>query len=95
MRPWRFKSSPAHPAPPHPGGVFFLARGYPGRVNARRVAESGLVGMRGRIGRRVADEVGRRTPVDAERVAMLVGAYLVVSRVRNLLRMVRRYRASG
>ena len=51
--------------------------------------------MRGRIGRRVADEVGRRTPVDAERVAMLVGAYLVVSRVRNLLRMVGRYRASG
>jgi hypothetical protein len=61
-------------------------------VDAKRVAQSGLIGVRGRAGRRIADEVGRRTRLEPERVATLIGAYLVFSRIRNLLRMVQRYR---
>ena len=61
-------------------------------MDARRAAQSGLVGVRGRLGRRAADAVSARTGIERERLLTLIGAYLVFSRIRNLLRMVQRYR---
>jgi hypothetical protein len=59
-----------------------------------RVGGAGLVGLRGRLGRRVAEEVGARTRLDADLVATLIGAYLFVSRTRRMVEMVRRLRRS-
>jgi hypothetical protein len=59
-----------------------------------RVGDAGLVGLRGRLGRRLADEVGRRTPLDADTVATAIGAYLFFSRSRRMLEMARRLRRS-
>jgi hypothetical protein len=57
-----------------------------------RVGEAGLVGVRGRLGRRLADEVGRRTQFDAELIATAIGAYLFFSRSRRMLQMLGRLR---
>lgn len=50
--------------------------------------------MRGRLGSRLAAAVSARTGIDSDRLLTLVGAYLVFSRVRNLLKMVQRYRGN-
>ena len=57
-----------------------------------RVGGAGLVGLRGRLGRRIADELGARTRLDADQIATLIGAYLFVSRTRRMLEMLRRLR---
>ena len=64
-------------------------------MNTQRIGEAGLVGLRGRIGRRVADEIGRRTRLDADTLAAAIGLYLFVSRTRRMLQMIRRLRAWG
>ena len=58
-----------------------------------RVGGAGLVGLRGRLGRRIADELGARTRLDADLIATLIGLYLFVSRTRRMVEMVRRLRA--
>jgi hypothetical protein len=63
--------------------------GYVRRV-LDRVGEAGLVGLRGRLGRWLADETGKRTQLDADLVAKLIGAYLFVSRTRRMLQMLGR-----
>ena len=63
-------------------------------MRAREVGQAGLVGMRGRVGRRVADEVGRRTRLDADLIASAIGVYLFVSAVRRILQTIRRLRAA-
>ena len=74
---------------PETRGLFLFAHGYDGRV-LDRFGEAGLVGLRGRIGRWFADETGKRTPLDADVVAKLIGAYLFVSRTRRMLQMLAR-----
>ena len=64
-------------------------------MDAKRVGEAGLVGIRGRLGRRVADAVGRRTRLSAETVAAAIGLYLFVSRTRRMLQMLSRLRRSA
>jgi hypothetical protein len=61
-------------------------------MDVKRFGDAGLVGLRGRLGRRAADEVGKRTRLDAELVAALIGAYLFVSRTRRMWQMLRRLR---
>jgi hypothetical protein len=61
-------------------------------VDAKKVGEAGLIGLRGRLARRAADAVGRRTRLDPERVALLLGSYLFLSRTRRMLQMLRRLR---
>jgi hypothetical protein len=61
-------------------------------VDPKRVGQSGLVGLRGRLARRAADALGRRTRLDPERIALLLGAYLFFSRARRMLQMLRRLR---
>jgi hypothetical protein len=72
-------------------GLFLCARVYDrGRAGTRR--GSGIVGVRGRLGRWIADEAGKKTPLDADVVAVAIGAYLFVSRTRRMLQMLARLR---
>jgi hypothetical protein len=64
-------------------------------VDAKRVGQAGLVGWRGKLGRRIADGVGRKTRFDAEKVAALIGAYLFVSRARRMVQMLRRVKRAA
>jgi hypothetical protein len=64
-------------------------------VDAKAVGKAGLVGWRGRLGRKLADGVGKRTRLDAEKVAALIGAYLFVSRARRMVQMLRRLRRAS
>jgi hypothetical protein len=64
-------------------------------VDAKQVGEAGLVGLRGRLGRRLADEIGRRTRIDAELIASAIGLYLFVSRSRRMLQMLGRLRRAA
>ena len=59
------------------------------------VGKAGLVGLRGRLGQRFANELGRRTRLDAELIATAIGLYLFVSRSRRMLEMIRRLRAAA
>jgi hypothetical protein len=61
-------------------------------MDAKRVGQAGLVGWRGRLGRKLADGVGARTRLDAEKIAALIGAYLFISRARRMVQMGRRAR---
>jgi hypothetical protein len=61
-------------------------------VDAKQVGQAGLVGWRGRVGERIANEVGRRTRIDRETVAAAIGLYLLVSRTRRMLQMLSRIR---
>lgn len=62
-------------------------------MNARTIARAGLVGMRGHAGTRAAHWVARRTRVSAENLELIVGAYLVASRVNSFRKMTQRARA--
>jgi hypothetical protein len=59
-------------------------------VDAKQVGQAGLVGWRGKVGRRIANGLGRKTRLDAEKIAALIGAYLFVSRARRMVQMLRR-----
>jgi hypothetical protein len=61
-------------------------------VDARRIGTAGLVGVRGRLAQRAANTLGRRTRLDPERIALLLGSYLFLSRARRMLQMLRRLR---
>ena len=64
-------------------------------MDAKKVGEAGLIGLRGRLARRAADAIGKRTRLDPERIAMLLGSYLFLSRTRRMLQMLGRMRRGG
>jgi hypothetical protein len=64
-------------------------------MDAKQVGQAGLVGWRGKVGRRIADGVGRKTRLDAEKIAALIGAYLFVSRARRMVQMLRRVKRAA
>lgn len=64
-------------------------------MDARTIARSGLVGMRGHAGERVADWVAQRTRLNADTLKLLVGAYLIASRVNSFRKMTQRARAES
>jgi hypothetical protein len=59
-------------------------------MDAKRFGQAGLVGVRGRMGRKLADVVDRRTRFDGEKIASLIGAYLFLSSVQRIVKTVRR-----
>ena len=81
--------------PARRGGCCLAGAGTEQTVDAKGVGQAGLVGWRGRMGRRLADELGRRTRLDAELVAALIGAYPLVSRTRRMLEMLGRLRRAA
>ncbi len=64
-------------------------------MNPKTIARSGLVGMRGHAGERAAEWVAQRSRLNADTLKLLVGAYLVVSRVNSFRKMARRARAES
>jgi len=64
-------------------------------VDAKQVGQAGLVGLPGKLGRRVADGVGRKTRFDAEKIAALIGAYLFVSSALRMIRMLGRMKRAA
>ena len=63
-------------------------------MDAKHLGEAGLVGWRGRAGRRAADWIGARTRLDARTIGAAIGAYLFVSRTRRMIQMLQRLRRS-
>jgi hypothetical protein len=61
-------------------------------MDAKRYAQAGLVGVRGKAGARLADAIARRTRLSADTLKTFVGAYLIVSRVRSFVKMAQRAR---
>ena len=59
-------------------------------MDTKKLGQAGLVGLRGKMGRKVADKVGSRTRLDAEKIAALIGAYLFVSSARRMVQTLRR-----
>ena len=64
-------------------------------MDAKQVGQAGLVGLPGKLGRRVADGVGRKTRFDAEKIAALIGAYLFVSSALKMIRMLGRMKRAA
>jgi hypothetical protein len=64
-------------------------------VDAKHFGEAGLVGFRGRMGKRAAGWLSRRTPFDERTLASAIGAYLLVSRTRRMIEMLRRLRRAA
>ena len=64
-------------------------------MDAKQVGQAGLVGLPGKLGRRVADGVGRKTRFDAEKIAALIGAYLFVSSALRMIRMLGRMKRAA
>lgn len=64
-------------------------------VDAKRYAQAGLVGLRGKSAERASEWVAQRTRVDADTLKTLLGAYLVLSRLNSLAKMARRVRGDG
>jgi hypothetical protein len=64
-------------------------------VDAKQVGQAGLVGLPGKLGRRIADGVGRKTRFDAEKIAALIGAYLFVSSALRMIRMLGRMKRAA
>ena len=73
-------------------GVAVRHSGKRRSMDAKKVGEAGLIGLRGRLARRAADAIGKRTRLDPERIAMLLGSYLFLSRTRRMLQMLGRMR---
>ncbi len=61
-------------------------------MDAKRFGEAGLVGVRGRLGERLARKIAPHTPFDERTLAAAVGAYLFFSRTRRMLEMLSRLR---
>jgi hypothetical protein len=64
-------------------------------MDPKQVGEAGLVGWRGRAGERLAGWLSERTPFDKRTLASAVGAYLLVSRTRRMIQMLRRLRRAA
>ena len=74
------------------GRSCFSRAGNERPVDARRVGDAGLVGLRGRLGARAATWLAQRTPFDERTLKTIVGAYLFVSRSRRMVQMLARLR---
>jgi hypothetical protein len=55
-------------------------------VDTKQLGQAGLVGAKGRLGHRVADELGRRTRLDRDLVAAVIGALLFLASLRTVVK---------
>jgi hypothetical protein len=61
-------------------------------MDTKQLGQAGLVGVKGRLGHRVADEVGRRTRLDRELVASVIGALVFLASLRTVVKTLARLR---
>ena len=64
-------------------------------MDAKQVGQAGLVGWRGKVGRRIAEGVGRKTRLDAEKIAALIGVYMFASSALHVVQMLRRMKRAA
>ena len=78
----------------YPWPVRFLTApfGYAVVVDTKQLGQAGLVGVKGRLGHRFADEVGRRTRLDRDLVAAVIGALVFVASLRTVVKTIARLR---
>jgi hypothetical protein len=61
-------------------------------VDTKQLGQAGLVGTKGKLGHRVADEVGKRTRIDRDLVAAVIGALLFLASLRTVVETLSRLR---
>jgi hypothetical protein len=73
-------------------GCFCEAGGYLPVMDTKQLGQAGLVGVKGRLGHRVADEVGKRTRLDRELVASVIGALVFLASLHTVVKTLARLR---
>ena len=61
-------------------------------MDVTQAGQAGLVGVRGRLGRKAADTIDDKTRFDGEKIAAVIGAFLFVSSAVHLVETLRRLR---
>ncbi len=61
-------------------------------MDTKQLGQAGLVGVKGRLGHRVADELGRRTRLDRDLVAAVIGALVFLASLRTVVKTLSRLR---
>ena len=61
-------------------------------MDTRQLGQAGLVGAKGKLGHRVADELGKRTRLDRDLVAAVIGALVFLASLRTVLQTLSRLR---
>jgi hypothetical protein len=64
-------------------------------VDTKQLGQAGLVGAKGRLGQRIADEVGRRTRFDRDLVAAVIGALVFLASLRTVVKTLSRLRRAA
>ena len=78
--------------PPVSGAFRFSSAGYEPGLDVKAAGRAGLFGPRGKLGRRAADAVGRKTRLDRHTVEAAIGAVLFALSVKHVLQTLRRMR---
>jgi hypothetical protein len=61
-------------------------------VDTKQLGQAGLVGAKGKLGHRIADEIGRRTRLDRDLVAAVIGALVFLASLRTVIQVLARLR---
>jgi hypothetical protein len=61
-------------------------------MDTKQLGQAGLVGIKGRVGHRVADEVGSRTRLDRDLVAAVLGAVVFLASLSTVVKVLARVR---
>ena len=64
-------------------------------MDTKQLGQAGLVGAKGRLGHRVADEVGKRTRLDRDLVAAVIGALVFLASLRTVVKTLTRLRRAA
>ena len=66
--------------------------GYREAMDTKQIGQAGLVGAKGKLGHRVADELGKRTRLDRDLVAAVIGALVFLASLRTVVKTLSRVR---
>ena len=66
--------------------------GYREAMDTKQLGQAGLVGAKGKLGHRVADELGKRTRLDRDLVAAVIGALVFLASLRTVVKTLSRVR---
>ena len=61
-------------------------------MDTKRLGQAGLVGAKGKLGHRIADELGKRTRLDRDLVAAVIGALVFLASLRSVIQTLSRLR---
>ena len=61
-------------------------------MDTKRLGQAGLVGAKGKLGHRIADELGKRTRLDRDLVAAVIGTLVFLASLRSVIQTLSRLR---